>query len=136
MKRAVLVLLLAGCSSKRAAPAPWLADEATGFQRARDAHKAVLIDFTATWSVPSVEISQRLDALRPDIDRDFVAVRIDVSNENDARTDDVRERYKVPVLPAVVFVDTDGTVLGRIIDARAEPALRAAIADAAKRRTR
>ena len=105
-------------------PAPWLTDEAAAFAKARETHKAVLIDLSATWSLPSEEMSRSLDKLAPVIDRDFVRLRIDISNGND----DLRDRYGAATIPAVVMVTTDGRVLRRITELLDTEQLRAAIA--------
>lgn len=111
-----------------APPAPWLADEAAAFARARAQHKAVAIDFTATWSVPSTETSHALDALSEELDRDFVRLRLDVSAQDD-RSDALRARYRVEMLPTVLFVDVRGTELGRVTGVRGTAELRHAIAE-------
>lgn len=134
MTRAWILLLAVACSQPPA-PGPWLTDEAAGFARAREQHRAVLLDLTATWSMPSLEVSRRLDQLRPEIDRDFVAVRIDVSDAG-PRAEELRARYHAETLPAVLLVDVDGTLLDQIVDNADQTALAAKLAAAAGRRTR
>ena len=114
-------------------PGPWLADEALAFERARDEHKGVVIDLTATWSVPSVETSHLLDKLDEELDRDFIRLRLDVSNQ-DPSTESIRLRYDAQTTPVVLFLDTHGTVLARVVQNLDEGQLRQVIAKAAKQR--
>jgi thiol:disulfide interchange protein len=99
---------------KPQAPQPWLTDEGTAFAQARAHHKHVLIDFSATWSVPSTEMSRALDVLQRTIDARYVRLRIDISNATALADDEVRTRYGVTTSPAVVMVRTDGHVVNRI----------------------
>jgi len=115
-------------------PGRWFADESLAFERARDEHKAVVIDLTATWSVPSVEMSRKLDNLEEVLDRDFIRLRIDVSNQ-DERTESIRLRYDAETMPVVLFVDVNGTVLARVVQNLDARQLRQVIATAAKQRS-
>jgi thiol:disulfide interchange protein len=94
-------------------PRPWLTDEAAAFAEARADQKHVLIDFSATWSVPSDQMSRALDDLQTTIDQRYVRLRIDIS-DGALGDDEMRTRYGVTTFPAVVMVSTDGRVLGRI----------------------
>lgn len=104
-------------------PGPWLTDEAEAFRRARAQRKAVLIDLTASWSMPSEHMSRSLDGLVRMIDRDFVRLRIDVSDGGD----EVRARYGTTTIPAIVMVESDGRVRGRITRLLVTSELRAAL---------
>ena len=79
----------------------WLTDEAVAFARARARNKPVLVDYQATWSVPSMEMSSSLEELRPHLEGAFIPLRVDVSDEPFEQ-------------PGIAFVDTDGKVLARI----------------------
>jgi len=114
-------------------PGPWLADEVLAYERARDERKGVVIDLTATWSVPSVEMSRLLDKLEEELDRDFIRLRLDVSNQ-DPSTESIRLRYDAQTTPVVLFLDTHGTVLARVVQNLDEGQLRQVIAKAAKQR--
>lgn len=110
---------------------PWMTDEAAAFARAREQQKAVMIDFHASWSVPSVELSAALDKLRAELDDNFIALRIDVSNADDL-VEATKLRYGVKTSPAVVFVHSDGNVLGRITHLASEAEIREAALTAAR----
>jgi thiol:disulfide interchange protein len=107
-------------------PRAWLTDETAAFALARGEHKGVLIDFAADWSVPSVEMSATLDNLRSEIDRDFVRLRVDVSDQS-AADEAMQRRYSATTNPAIVFVDASGKHLGQILHYAEEREIRDAL---------
>ncbi len=94
---------------------PWQHDEGASFALARDEGKGVMVDFSATWCTPCVELERTFgeDAVYPTLSDHFVPLKFDVSGDTDA---DIQRKntYGVTSLPAVVFVSTDGSVLGRV----------------------
>ena len=110
----------------------WTSDEAAAFARARAEHKGVLIDFSATWCIPCEELEKELrsGAVYDVIARDFVPLKFDVSEDNDA-TAARRDRYGVTSLPTVVFITTDGKVVGRVLQVLEAGALLRAVQSAA-----
>jgi hypothetical protein len=97
-----------------------LTDEETAFAEARTSGKLLLIDYQATWSVPSMEMSASLEALQPYLDGVFVPLRIDVSREPFER-------------PGVAFVEPSGKVL-RFVDYASTDELRRAAEQALRNR--
>lgn len=120
-------LVAIGCGSepKPSPPAPapavalqdlaWTSDEAAAFARARAEHKGVLVDFSATWCIPCEELEKafRTGAVHDAIVRDFVPLKFDVSEASDASAAR-QDRYRVTALPGVVFITTDGQIVGRL----------------------
>jgi thiol-disulfide isomerase/thioredoxin len=102
-----IVVALAAIMFVRQVTAPertddwWLTDRDEAFARARARNKPVMIDYQATWSGPSMEMSSSLEELRPHLEGAFIALRIDVSDEPFEQ-------------PGIAFVDPDGTVLSHI----------------------
>lgn len=101
---------------------PWvLEDEDAAYARARAEGKGVMVDFAASWCVPCVELERTFgdSDVYEQITDHFVPLKFDVSND-DEKSADRRNRYKAGTLPAVVFLSTDGRVVGRI-DQMMEP---------------
>lgn len=92
----------------------WRKDEAAAFAEARDTGKHVMVEFGATWCVPCKEIEKVVadDRLYDEITGAFVPLKFDVTEQNE-RDEALQARYRVPGLPAVVFMDADGNELGR-----------------------
>ena len=118
-----LALLLAGIFGAwtwKLAPKqhlPWEYDETAAFEKARAEGKGVMVDFAATWCEPCYELELVFgdDDVYEAITGSFVPLQFDVSEGTDedmAR----RARYGAATLPAVVFLDTEGNVLGRVKD--------------------
>ena len=107
-------ILLVRYLTQPAPQSPWRTDEAAAFTEARRDGKHVMIDFVEEWSVPSVEMSAALDKLRgAELDDYFVPLRLDISKA-DARTEELRARYRLQTTPVVLFVGVDGTVRNRV----------------------
>lgn len=131
----LMVTCALACSAERTSKLTWQTDEAVAFDKARKERKAVLIDLTAKWSMPSVEMSRLLDAdeLHTMIYANFIPLRVDVSEQTD-RTEDLRRRYGSTTLPSVIAVDPNGAMLGRLSKLVDLPELRAFVLDAADHR--
>jgi thiol:disulfide interchange protein DsbD len=95
---------------------PWVwNDEKAAFDRARTEKKGVMIDFGATWCIPCGKIERTFgdtDVYNA-IMKDFVPLKFDVTKDT-AENSERKERYDAGTLPSVVFVGTDGTLLGKI----------------------
>jgi len=116
-----LAIFLIACS--HAAAPEWATDERAAFDRARAEHKGVMVELYATWSVPCEEMDHTLRGARVAAAlHDFVPVKLDVSNDSD-EVAALRARYHSQMLPEVVFVATDGNVIGRISHLVDEPEL-------------
>jgi thioredoxin:protein disulfide reductase len=93
----------------------WTYDEVAAFDRARAEGKGVMVDFAAEWCAPCDELELTFgdDEVYDVITRHFVPLKFDVTESSDQNLER-RSRYGADTLPSVVFMSTDGTVLGRI----------------------
>jgi thiol:disulfide interchange protein len=119
-----------------ATPFAWAPDEATAFRRAKLEHKAVLIDFYAGWSLPSVELEAQLRGARviAAIAPHFVPVKIDITDAGSDAVEEIQVRYQVTTSPTLILIDVDGRELGRIVSLPTDDELVAALGDAWRRR--
>jgi thioredoxin:protein disulfide reductase len=94
---------------------PYEHDEAAAFAKARAEHKGVMVDFAAEWCNPCKKMEKTFgnDDVYTAITANFVPLKFDVTADNGAN-EALKERYGAMTLPAVVFLDPDGTVLRRI----------------------
>ncbi len=95
---------------------PWVHDdEPAAYAQARAAKKGVMVDFGATWCQACNELEHTFakDGVYEGIIADFVPLKLDVS-KGSRRDTELQTRYGAQTLPAVIFLDTDGTELGRI----------------------
>ena len=94
---------------------PWLSPaEALAFAKAAKEGKGVMLDFSADWCLPCQELE--LEFADPEafdaITGNFVPVKIDISAGTDEDFD-LKDRYDAGTLPAIVFLDSSGNVVGR-----------------------
>ena len=90
----------------------WTSEHDAALAQARAQGRPVIIDFTADWCAACKELERQtfIDArVRAEAGR-FVLVRVDATRM-DAAMDALLARYRIPGLPAVVFVDSTGRVL-------------------------
>ncbi len=92
----------------------WVYDEAEGFKIAKQENKLVMLDFYAAWCAACNELDHQtyadpVVAARLD---DYVNVKLDFTRTSET-TKALTEKYHIPGLPVVIFLEADETVLKR-----------------------
>ena len=92
----------------------WVYDEAEGFEIAKREDKLVMLDFYASWCVACKELDHQTysdPAVAARLD-DYVNVKLDFSQTSET-TEALTQKYQIPGLPVVIFLEADETVLKR-----------------------
>lgn len=104
-------LFLAGWTTPKGSLA-WEHSEELAAAKARSEKRPMLIDFTATWCGACQELAKdtfadpRVQARA--VEANFVAVKVDATNDEDPQVDKIKDKYKVKGLPTVVIYDSSG----------------------------
>ena len=90
----------------------WEHSEELAVAKARSEKRPMLIDFTATWCGACQELAKDTFAdprvMEKAVAENFVAVKVDATNDDDPKVDAVKGKYKVEGLPTVVIYDSSG----------------------------
>ncbi|MBX3162836.1 MAG: thioredoxin family protein [Deltaproteobacteria bacterium] len=108
-----LVLLLAGAFciwSWKLTPKqrlPWVTDETIAFDMAREQGKGVMVDFSASWCIPCEELELTFgdDDVYETITKNFIPLKIDVSENSDEQMATRRRYAATGSLPHVVWMN-------------------------------
>ncbi len=107
----LLVLMFSSC---RQAPTgtefPFKPYSQQALNEAVKEHKPVIIDFWAEWC-PNCHDLDRAVFSRPDIKAKMthvMALRMDVTNQDDPKVQQILEKYDIEGVPTVVFLDRHG----------------------------
>ena len=92
----------------------WRDSESVAFAEARASGRYVVVVFGADWCAPCEKIDQILndDIVFQLLSENFVPLHFDVTELSD-RDEALQAKYRVPGLPAVIFLDATGQELGR-----------------------
>ena len=95
---------------------PWLHDEAAAFDQARKEHKGVMVDFAASWCMPCEELELTFgdDDVYNAITSKFVPLQLSDYVMSEDALEQVRKRYGADTWPHVIFMTSEGNVLGRV----------------------
>ncbi len=92
----------------------WVYDEAEGFEIAQRENKLVMLDFYASWCAACNELDHQTyadPAVAARLD-DYVNVKLDFSRTSEM-TKALTEKYQIPGLPVVIFMDSERNTLKR-----------------------
>jgi thiol:disulfide interchange protein DsbD len=90
----------------------WVTEHEEGMAEAKAHNKPVMIDFTADWCAACKELERETfidEKVRAESAR-FVAMKLDAT-EVDEEMEKLWKRYGVLGLPAVIFIDSNGSIL-------------------------
>jgi thiol:disulfide interchange protein len=101
---------------------PYEHDETAAFAKARNEHKLLMIDFSADWCNPchALERGFGTDDVYAAITKDFVPLKMDMTKDSD-ENQAIKDKYKAPTLPAVLFLDPSTGEVFQRIDRELEP---------------
>ena len=92
----------------------WVYGEAEGLEKAKREDKLVMLDFYASWCVACKELDHQTYA-DPEVAArldNYVNIKLDFTRTTET-TEALTEKYQIPGLPVVIFMDADETVLKR-----------------------
>lgn len=110
-KSIVIAVGVLAAAVSSAAGLPWAKDFKGALAQAKQSHKVVMIDFTASWCVNCHKLD-RTTYVDPSVVSGLagvVPVHVDYDKERP-----VAAKYKAEALPVIVFVDAQQRELGRI----------------------
>jgi thiol:disulfide interchange protein DsbD len=90
----------------------WEHSEEVAAAKARTEKRPLLVDFTAEWCPSCKELSKETFSdprvMAKAVAANFVAVKVDATNDDDPQVDAVKGKYRVVGLPTVVIYDSTG----------------------------
>jgi thiol:disulfide interchange protein DsbD len=90
----------------------WEHSEEVAYAKAKSEKRPLLVDFTAEWCGACKELSLHTFSdprvMERAVAANFIAVKVDATNDDDPRVDAVKGKYRVVGLPTVVIYDSTG----------------------------
>ena len=88
----------------------WLHSEEEALARSKQEKRPMLVDFTATWCVACQEMAKDTFADPRVMTKagNFVAVKIDATDQDDPSVEAISKKYDVKGLPTVLLIGSDG----------------------------
>ena len=92
----------------------WVYDETEGLEIAKREDKLIMLDFYASWCAACKELDHKTyadPAVAAKLDN-YVNVKLDFTRSSET-TEALTEKYQIPGLPVVIFMNAEGKVLKR-----------------------
>lgn len=92
-------------------PFTWERDPAVGFARAEAENRPIVLYFGASWDVAAKELEHQTwsdPEIRLLLGRNFVAIAVDATDDENPFTRAMQERFKVIGDPTVIILGSDG----------------------------
>jgi thioredoxin:protein disulfide reductase len=90
----------------------WEHSEREASNRAKSEKRPLIVDFTAEWCGACQELAKHTFSdprvMEKAVAANFVAVKVDATNDEDPQVEQVKGKYKVVGLPTVVIYDSNG----------------------------
>jgi len=109
-----ILLLVAGVAfaipSGGASRVEWQPYDEKVIASAATAHKPVVIDFAADWCIPCKELDQKTfsdKVVARELER-FTRVKANLTNDKDARVQQLTKQYGIVGVPTIVLIDANG----------------------------
>lgn len=98
-----------------AGPIPWMADPRAALAEAKQKQRATFIYFHAEWCTACKEIERELDkaSVRKTLAQKFVAVKVDMTDDEAPDAIKAKERFHIVGLPTMLVFDKLGHEMGR-----------------------
>lgn len=113
---AVLIAVWWAAPQRAESAIRWQPFEPASLETARTALQPAIIDFVADWCIPCHEM-ERTTFAQPEVRRQaerFAMLKADITRENDD-TNALVEQYQVKGVPTVIFIDSRGAEVHRLV---------------------
>jgi len=112
-----LIFVFSSCQQAPTHPFPWKPYSQQAIQDSTANKKPVVIDFSAEWCPICHDLDRTVFSL-PEIQNKLAQVttlRMDMTDQDDPQVQKIAEKYEIEGLPTVIFLDSSGKEINRII---------------------
>ncbi len=108
-------MIIGGIQQPAGAELNWVYDDIEGFDIAKREGKLVMLDFYASWCAACNELEHKTFSETAVAARlaNYVNIKLDFTH-NSERTQALTQKYQIPGLPVIIFMDAEGNILKRV----------------------